>query len=233
MMTNDEIAARLHALAEPEYREFSRRLLDMRDDLLGVRLPAMHKIAKELARGDWRTYLDHARGDSFEEVMIQGMTLAHAKATLAEKRPYIVRFIKKIDNWSVCDCFCTTIKPGEGERAELLELIDGLIVSPEVYKARVGVVLLLTKCMGADELDGSLERLTSVRAKGYYADMAVAWALSIAYRADGTKTLDFMRAHPFSAEVTQKAIQKMIELSNRTTEEKAMLRGLKRTMPTA
>ena len=212
MMTNDEIAARLHALAEPEYHEFTRRLLDMRDDLLGVRLPAMHKIAKELARGDWRTYLDHARGDSFEEVMIQGMTLAHAKATLAEKRPYIVRFIKKIDNWSVCDCFCTTL---------------------EVYAARVGVVLLLTKCMGADELDGSLERLTRVKAEGYYADMAVAWALSIAYRADGTKTLDFMRAHPFSAEVTQKAIQKMIELSNRTAEEKAMLRGLKRTMPTA
>ena len=48
---NSELRARLESLADPGYRAFSARLLPVGTPLLGVRLPALRRIARELSRG--------------------------------------------------------------------------------------------------------------------------------------------------------------------------------------
>lgn len=50
------------------------------DNLLGVRLPALRRLAGALAKGDWRAYLDAARDDSFEETLLQGFVIGLAAA---------------------------------------------------------------------------------------------------------------------------------------------------------
>ena len=109
MLTNEALRAALEAAAEPEYRAFSARLLPPGTPLLGVRLPVIRRLARTQAAGDWRAYLAVARDDSFEERMAQGMTLGMARASLAEKTPYILWFLPKIDNWSLCDSFCASL----------------------------------------------------------------------------------------------------------------------------
>lgn len=51
--------------------------------------------------------MEHAETDYFEEVMLQGMVLGYVKTDLEEILRYIADFIPRIDNWSVCDSFCT------------------------------------------------------------------------------------------------------------------------------
>ena len=143
MLTNEALRCALEAAAEPEYRAFSQKLLPPGTPLLGVRLPVIRKLARAQAAGDWRTYLDTARDDSFEERMAQGMTLGLARASLAEKMPYILRFLPKIDNWSLCDSFCASLKAARTEPDATLALIDRCIGTPEAYTARFAVVQLL------------------------------------------------------------------------------------------
>ena len=107
---NSELRARLESLADPGYRAFSARLLPVGTPLLGVRLPALRRIARELSRGDWRAYLDGAADGSFEEILLQGMVIGYAEMDMGERQHRTAAFVPKISNWSVCDSFCAGLK---------------------------------------------------------------------------------------------------------------------------
>ena len=51
----------LKELADPAYREFNRKIVPD-TEMLGVRLPVLRGIAKEIAKGDWKGYLQKAGG---------------------------------------------------------------------------------------------------------------------------------------------------------------------------
>ena len=101
-----DIKAELVRLAEPEYAVFSRRLLPGTENVLGVRLPLLRRLARRIAKGDWAAYLDTAGDGSFEEVMLQGMVIGAICAPPQEVLARTAAFVPKIDNWSVCDSFC-------------------------------------------------------------------------------------------------------------------------------
>lgn len=105
-----DIRTQLLSLVEPEYQKFSAALIPNITNVLGVRLLALRKIAKQLAAGDWRTYLETAEDEYFEEVMLQAMVIGHVQADLDELLKAIETFVPKIDNWSVCDSFCAGLK---------------------------------------------------------------------------------------------------------------------------
>ena len=69
-----DIKAELVRLAEPEYAVFSRRLLPGTENVLGVRLPLLRRLAR-LTPERALAYLDTAGDGSFEEVMLQGMVI--------------------------------------------------------------------------------------------------------------------------------------------------------------
>jgi len=108
---NINIREQLLELAEDEYKKFSSSLLPGIDNLLGVRLPALRKIAKQIAKKDWRNYLENANDIYFEEIMLQGMVLGYINEDDIENvLGYIVDFVPKISNWSICDSFCVGLK---------------------------------------------------------------------------------------------------------------------------
>ncbi|MFR3703650.1 MAG: DNA alkylation repair protein, partial [[Clostridium] leptum] len=59
MGRNDEIRNRLESLAEPEFQRFASSLIpDLKPGfLLGVRLPKLRKISREIAGNDPQGYL--------------------------------------------------------------------------------------------------------------------------------------------------------------------------------
>ena len=99
------IREQLFELAEENYQKFSSALLPNINNILGVRLPTLRKLAKVIAKDDWRRFISMADSDYFEEVMLQGMVIGYAKADIEEILQYATDFIPKIDNWSVCDSF--------------------------------------------------------------------------------------------------------------------------------
>jgi len=82
---NAWIKEQLELQREPKFQKFTSSLLPGVEHILGVRIPSLRKIAKQLAQGDWKQYLTSASDDSYEEIMLQGMTLGYAKGELPEK----------------------------------------------------------------------------------------------------------------------------------------------------
>ena len=67
---NLKIRQELVNLSEENYREFSSKLLPGVKNILGVRLPNLRRMAKEIAKDDWRSYLNSPRDYYFEEIIL-------------------------------------------------------------------------------------------------------------------------------------------------------------------
>lgn len=205
------LRAELERLADPAYRAFSSGLLPGVDNLLGVRLPALRRLAGALARGDWRAYLDAARDDSFEETLLQGFVIGLAAAEPPEILARAAAFVPKIANWSICDSFCSSLKLAAREPELVWAFLQPYLADRREFSARFGVVMLLFYYLDDAHIEEALARIAAVRAEGYYADMAVAWALSAAYGRYPDLVLPLLRDGAFSPFVRNKAIQKIGE----------------------
>ncbi|MBC8569323.1 DNA alkylation repair protein [Zongyangia hominis] len=225
---HQQIRERLLALSEPDFQRFTSRLLPGVGNILGVRLPALRRLAKEIARGDWRAYLDTAGTSSFEEIMLQGMVIGAASAPVEELLSSIAAFLPKIDNWSVCDSFCSGLKMARTYPEEVWSFLKPYLESPKEFEARFGAVMLLNYFVDEAHIGQVLPLLGAVPAQGYYARMAVAWALSICYLHFPEKTLAFLRQGDLDNFTYNKALQKIVESQCTDAATKAVMRAMKR-----
>lgn len=112
-MTAEEVRKRIEELSEPSYQQFSARLIPnvKAERIRGVRLPHLRKLAKEIVKGDWRAYLEEKSEveKTFEETMLRGLVIGYAKMEWKERHRWICDFLPQIDNWSVCDSFCSLL----------------------------------------------------------------------------------------------------------------------------
>ena len=219
----------LNAMAEPEFRAFTSRLLPGTKNILGVRLPKLRKLAKRIAKGDWRAYLGQCTEDSFEEIMLQGMVLGYLDAPLRERLSYVEDFLPKIDNWSVCDSFCSGLKIARDFPQEVWVWLLPYLSGGGEFVVRFAVVMLLTYYLDEKYIDQVLVRLDGVNHPGYYVKMAVAWAVSVCYVKFPEITHAFLRtACPLDDFTYNKALQKTIESRRIDDGMRHQLRAMKR-----
>lgn len=225
---NAWIKEQLELQREPKFQKFTSSLLPGVEHILGVRIPSLRKIAKQLAQGDWKQYLTSASDDSYEEIMLQGMTLGYAKGDLQEKEPFLRAFLPKINNWSVCDSTCSTIKLAKEQPAEFWNFLVEYLHSPREFEVRFVLVQMLDYYVTKDYLPRVLEAVSQVTLQVYYVQMAQAWAVSICYREFPELTLPFLKENSLDDFTHNKALQKITESLKVSMEDKALIKTLKR-----
>jgi 3-methyladenine DNA glycosylase AlkD len=225
---NTWIKEQLELQREPQFQKFTASLLPGIEDILGVRLPTLRKMAQQLAKGDWQTYLQSACDDSFEEIMLQGMVLGYAKGDLQVKEPFLRAFLPKINNWSVCDSTCSTLKLAKTQPEPFWDFLLEYLHSSQEYDVRFALVQMLDYYVNEDYLARVLEAIDSVNLPFYYVQMAQAWAVSICYREFPKETLPFLKENHLDDFTHNKALQKITESLKVPKKAKAYIRTLKR-----
>ena len=228
-MTNKEIREKLDSMRDAKYSDFSSALIPCcQPPLIGVRLPQLRLLAKDLAKGDWRNYLRQASDGTFEEIMLQGLTLGYVKAEVAEVLDYVRRFIPKINNWSVNDSFCLSFKLAKRHQEEVFHFLSGYFASEKEYELRVVAIMLMSHFLTDNYIDRVLQVLDGLRHDGYYLKMAVAWAVATAFAKYPERTMAFLKCNHLDDDTYNKAIRKMLESYRVSDVDKALLRTMKR-----
>lgn len=227
---DNELRNKIISLAEPEYRDFSSALIPGEEKMLGVRLPALRNLAKEIAKGEWREFLKTPEDEYFEFTMLQGMVIGAAKMNLTERLKHVENFVPRIRNWSVCDSFCVSLKFAKKHQSETWEFLQPYLNSNNEFSARFGAVMLLDHFINEEYIDKVLKALDSVCEDYYYTRMAVAWALSVCYVKFPEKTLSYLNGkNNLNKETYLKTLQKIIESNRVGKEEKEMFRKMKKS----
>ena len=218
------IRKELIAIAEHDYKIFSASLIPGVKNILGIRIPILRNIAKNLAKEDWKGCMEWKDTLYFEETMLQGLVLGYAKAPIEEILEYTKRFIPKIDNWSVNDSFCSTFKVAGKEPEKVWDFLMTYKNSNKEYELRVVAVMLLFHFLQDEYIDEALKVLSELEIVGYYTSMAVAWAYATAWAKYPDKTKAYLLENPIDTETYRRILRKCLESYRISDEDKKWIR---------
>jgi 3-methyladenine DNA glycosylase AlkD len=205
-----ELVSILEEKADVKYKAFQESLIPGTENILGVRTPELRSIARQIAKGDWRGCLKAAADGSFEETLLQGMVIGYAKTGIDEKLALIEEFVPKINNWAVCDGFCSGLKFPEEDRARVFEFLQRFLASRDEYSVRFAVVMMM-QFIDSEYIGRVLQIISEVDHEGYYVKMAAAWVLAECFVKFGEKTLALLQSGRIDEFTRGKALQKIIE----------------------
>lgn len=226
--SNDEITKLLFDLSEEKYKAFSQSLIPGINNIIGVRLPNLRKLAKEISKTDWRTYLNHCKSDYFEEVMLSGMVIGCVKADIMEILDYVTKFVPKINNWSVCDSFCVGLKITKVYKEEFKNFLVYYLESDKEYEIRFGLVMLLNYYVQDENLEEIFNTTDRICNNSYYVKMAVAWLIATCFCNFQEKTMKYLLNNRLDDFTYNKALQKIVESLKVSMETKEIIKSMKR-----
>lgn len=229
----EEIRIQLQGFAEADYKEFNQKLLPGVGHVMGVRTPALRKLARAVAKESAVPYLEEAKSkvsvDSFyEEIMLQGFVLGYARFDIRTRTRYLDEFVPKIQNWGVCDGTVTGFKFMQKDPDYWYDYIKKYENSQEEFELRFLFVSMLAHFVDERHIDDILETCGKVRHDGYYVKMGAAWLISVCYVRFPEQTRKFLENNQMDDFTHNKSIQKIRESYRVSREEKEALNQLKR-----
>ena len=223
-----EIREKLFALRDPAYRDFTAPLLPGidRERIIGVRVPAIRALARELRDADGaEAFLEELPHRFHEE------NLLHAALLCVERDPArclsgVERFLPFVDNWAVCDglnpkCFRRC-------RAALAERVPAWLASGHPYTVRFGIGVLMNHFLDGDYRPEYSDTVASLRSEEYYVNMMIAWYMATALAKQYDAVLPVLEERRLDRRTHNKAIQKAVESRRIPEERKRYLRSLRR-----
>lgn len=218
----------LLSLQDLKYREFHTSLvLNSKYEFIGIRTPIMKDIAKQIAKGDIEGFLKCAQDKYYEEVMIQGLVISHIKDESTFNK-YFKKHIKKIDNWALCDTFCSAIKIVEKHEDRYLKEALEMSLNSKEFISRIGLVMILGHFIKKENLSIIFDTLNKITSDKFYINMAEAWLVCEMYTKFPKETLKFLKKNNLNKFTQNKAISKIHDSFRVSAKEKELLKKYKK-----
>lgn len=220
----------LRELSDEEYRRFHSSLIPdaPKDFFLGVRMPKLHTLGKEIAKGNARSFLDISDTELYEERMLNAIVTGLIKTDSYNDYIALVNsFLPQIANWALCDCFCSGLKETKKYRAEVFEYLSDCL-SGNDWEKRFAFVMMLNYYLDESYIDRVLKSCDEVQSNSYYVFMAQAWLLATAYAKCKEQADKYFLSNNLNDHTFNKAIQKCVESRRIDDATKKYLKTLKR-----
>lgn len=222
------VRERLFALQDLEYQAFQSKLIPTvpPETVIGVRTPALRKLAKELSREPATAeFLECLPHEYLEENSLHGFLIETLRDYDKTVRA-LDAFLPYVDNWATCDLMSP--KVFRKHLPELYEQIQLWLRSSHPYTVRFGEEMLMTWFLDDPAFRPEvLELASSVRSEEYYVNMMTAWFFATALAKQYDAALPYIEGRRLDDWTHNKAIQKAAESYRVPLERKAYLKTLK------
>lgn len=217
----------LESIGEIDYKNFHSKLCFTKYEILGIRLPKIRNIAKNISKTNYEDFLKLCKSTYYEEVMIEGLVIASIKDENILFK-YLYKYIEKIDNWGICDSFCNSLKIVKEEPLKYFEIAKKLSLDKREFVSRVGLITILNFFVEKDYVYKIFDILDSINSQLYYINMAQAWLICELYIKYPVQTEKYLLNNKLNKFTHNKAISKLRESYRITEYTKEYLNTLKR-----
>lgn len=213
----------LKSIQDKKYKEFhSSLVLNSKYEMIGIRVPIMRDIAKNIAKSNIDEFLKVAQNHYYEEVMIQGLVISHIKDEKVFYK-YFKEHTKKIDNWALCDSFCSSLKIVRAYEKKYFKEAIKMSLNKEEFISRVGLIIILDHFISEKNLTEIFETLNKIQSEKFYINMAEAWLVCEMYTKFPKETEEFLKKNDLNKFTQNKAISKIHDSYRVSKEEKEHL----------
>ena len=226
-MRSDAVFQRLSELSDPTYRDFHAGLIPniSPETILGVRVPALRKLARELrGSAEAQEFMAALPHEYYDENCLHGLLINDIKdfgATVSA----LDAFLPSVDDWAVCDLISP--RSFKSRPPELAAHVRRWLDSSHSYTVRFGIGVLMSFYLDVGFEPAQLEAVAERCCEEYYVNMMVAWYFATALAKQPEAALPYIENRRLSRWTHNKAIQKSIESRRIPDETKAYLKTLR------
>ncbi|MSN97141.1 DNA alkylation repair protein [Campylobacter sp. FMV-PI01] len=221
-----EILEILYALKDEKYKNFNQKIIKTKDEILGVRVLDLRKIAKNLMKNDkWREFLNQKNLKIYELKVIYGVILSSCDLKLSQKLKIYDEFLKKCDNWALIDLIKFQ-NLSNYNKNELFKFTKKLLKNEKEFILRAGFVNLIYHFI--DEKYLSFIFNIGNISQNYYDKMAHAWLISECFAVFPHQTFKFLESKSLDKFTQNKAISKCLDSFRISDEFKSKLKAFKK-----
>ena len=209
-----DVSFKIAKLAEgnESYATFNQRIVNTKMPVIGVRVPDLRRLARELAldmsAADISELLT-AQNESFDYVLLCGLLITHARIDDQTAIDLTKQYLPHVDSWAHIDVFVEKKRRFAGEM--WWDFALECLLSEAEFTVRYGVVSLMTNFLDEAHIDQVFAALRNVTHDGYYVEMALAWLYATAAVNFFEKTLAELENRQIDTWTRNKAYQKMRE----------------------
>lgn len=218
-----QLRSKLFSYQDQAYKQFQGPLLATvsSDRMIGVRVPVLRKLAKELDASDFMAHLPHKY---HEEDLLHGILISSLSDT-QNAIEALDNFLPYVDNWAVCD----TISPKAfaAHPSCLLKKVKQWLLSEHPYTVRFAIGVLMKYYLDDAFSPALLDLVVNVDSKEYYVNMMRAWYFATALAKQYSATIGILERKKLDTWTHNKTIQKAVESLRITPEQKNYLRTLR------
>lgn len=222
-----DVLKTLKEQSEPKLKEFTEKLVpDTKYKILGVRVPVLKTIAKELAcdKQSFYSFIDEPH-EFYEEYFVHALAIGFIKTNDEEKLKLVSEFIPYIDNWAICDSFAASLKFLKNLPPDIpLSYVN----NPSPYVKRLGIVCLMDYFLDTGFEKEFLYVLQKIKSDHYYVNMAIAWYYSVALIKQYDATIPLIESKTLDKFVQNKTISKACDSYRISDEKKTYLKTLRK-----
>ncbi len=222
-----DLIAELRSYSEDNYKAFNTKIIPTEYEFIGVRMPKLKEIAKQIATGDYNKFIAVNNAELFDTICLEGYIISYSKADLEHFILMIEHYILRIDNWASADIL-NFIYHAKKFPNEMYEYASQLIQRDNPWAIRVGVLILFEYVKIWDSAKAILALLEEIQIEHYYVRMVIAWIVSKIYTIHKNDTLGFMQDNKLDDWTHNKACQKIVESRIPSNANKNIIRSLKR-----
>ena len=131
-----DVRKALFSLQEINVLSYDKRVIPEINNVIGVRIPKLRKIAKNIVRENYREYLNFDENLYFEELVIQGMIIGLLNLNVENFKKYIDFYLDKISNWALCDIFVGNLKNIKKYKSDMFDYFFNILLDGNEFKKR-------------------------------------------------------------------------------------------------
>lgn len=224
----EELKSRLADLAEDEYREFVMKICPSERPFLGIRVPLIRDVCKEVDVSCIPELL-LVEPVGYEEVLARGFLIS--RLPFDEMMKWFDSQVDSIDDWSTCDTFCSAVgKVIKKNKAKFFDAkMDELLSDSREFAVRVGLVLLKAVYVDEDYLQVIFDRISGLASRDeYYIRMGIAWLLCDCFIKYPTATTSYMLSSKLPKWTYNKTISKICDSYRVDEETKSLLKKMRK-----
>lgn len=223
---HDDIVMKLTKLAEGNeaYAEFNKRIINTKMSVIGVRVPDLRRLARELASDVGAAEISElltVQDESFDYLLLCGLLITHARLDDQTAIDLTKQYLPRIDSWAHIDVFIEKKRRFAGEL--WWDFALECLQSEAEFTVRYGVVSLMTNFLDETHINQVFAALRDIKHDGYYVKMALAWLYATAAVQFFELTLAELENGHVDVWTRNKAYQKMRESRRFTPEQQDVI----------
>lgn len=164
----------LKSIGNPDSIPFAVKIINTAKPMVGINTPTMREIAKEIAKGNYMSFLSLEIHDYYENEIINGALICKIKDFSLQKA-LLLQYAQNADSWAEIDLIKVPFNKKNCD--DYLAFAKECSESDKTFVRRMGVIMLFA-CIKPEYFENIKNIIEALKGEEeYYVNMAVAWLM--------------------------------------------------------